>query len=150
MQAGRAVGIEFRWGGMIGGTREAHRVIWLCQRELELEGNGRGVDVKVRDALVEGIFEAYHVREEDISDLEVLRRVAVDAGVDAGMVDGWLGSDVGGKAVDEEAERNRSVTTAGVPFFTIQGEYHVDGVQDLQEFFEVFVKVREAEDRKDV
>lgn len=136
-QAGRSVGIKFSFGGRIGSTREAHRLIYLCQTS--------GVSSGVRDALVEGIFEAYHEKELDISERLVLKRIAVDAGIDDEMADTWLESDQSGTIVDEEAARNRNVTTAGVPYFIVQDSHHVDGAQDLQEFVEAFIKVRESE-----
>lgn len=139
-QAGRSVGINFSFGGKIGSTRNAHRLIHLCQT--------RGISPRVRDALVGGIFEAYHEKELDISERSVLRRIAVDSGLDEEMTDVWLQSDLDGTAVDEEAARSRQVTRAGVPYFVIQDTYHVDGAQDLQEFVEAFIKVRESESGK--
>lgn len=130
------MGINFRFGGKIGSTRNAHRLIHLCQTN--------EVSSEVRDALVEGIFEAYHEKELDISEGSVLRQIAVDAGIDEEMVDTWLDCDLSGTVVDGEATKNRGVTTAGVPYFIIQDVYCVDGAQDLQEFVEAFIKVRES------
>lgn len=135
-QAGRSVGIQFNFGGKIGSTRDAHRLIHLCQTECK--------ELAIRDDLVERIFEAYHEKELDISEIDVLRRLATDAGLDRKEVDKWLDSDQGGTVVDAEASQNRTVTTAGVPFFIIQDAYHIDGAQDLQEFLEAFIKVRES------
>ena len=134
-QAGRAVGIVFRGGGMVGRTREAHRVLRLVQ--------DCGIDEGVRDAFVEGVFEVYHVLERDISSREVVREIAVDSGIDAVIVSEWLGSDVAGDVVDEEARRNKETGNPGVPRFVIQGEHRIEGASDPMEFVETFVKTKE-------
>ena len=99
----------------------------------------------MQDALVEKLFEAYHELGKDISAQDVLREIAVDAGLDGPEVDEWLGSDLGGKIVDDEAAENRKSVTTGVPTFLVQGVHRVDGAQDLQEFLETFIKVKEGE-----
>lgn len=136
-RAGRAAGIDFKWGGMIGpGTREAHRLVRFASTK----------STEVRDAVVEGIFDAYQARERDISDREVLRAVAVQAGIDGGEVDAWLGSDVDVDVVDEEARKNKEAFGgSGVPAFVIQGMHRLDGAQDPMDLLEAFIKVREGE-----
>lgn len=135
-QVGRELGIEFKYGGKFGSTRDAHRLICLSE----------GMSEDVRDRLVEGLFGAYHEEERDISEREVLREIVVEAGIERGEVEEWLDSDVGGEIVDEGAKRNSErVDGKGVPYFIIQGKYVVDGAQDFGEFFEAFVKVKEEE-----
>lgn len=134
-QAGRGVGIEFKYGGKIGRTRDAHRLIWLSQTMDDRE---------VQERLVEKLFEAYHEKEMDVSDGLVLKELALEAGMGDEQLDEILGSDVGGSLVDDEAEKNRARTN-GVPIFVIQGKYRVEGAQDIQEFMELFVKVKEEE-----
>ncbi|KAF6807334.1 hypothetical protein CPLU01_15807 [Colletotrichum plurivorum] len=140
-QIGRSVGIGFRWGGMIGpDTCDAHRLVRL----------GRGKGPEVQDALVEGLFEAYHELERDISDKKVLRDVAVSAGIDAVEVEEFLASDTGTDEVNEEEKRIREVAGgSGVPTFVIQDAHRLahrlEGAQNPSEIYEVFVKVNEAE-----
>ncbi|EAU35544.1 conserved hypothetical protein [Aspergillus terreus NIH2624] len=119
---GRSVGIHFKGGGMIGpNTRDAHRLVYLCREDpstpSELQGD-----------LVEKILEAYHELEKDISEKEMLRELAVAAGIEAATVDKWLEGNGGGKEVDDEAKRNKGVDgNTGVPRFLIQGKYRWDG-----------------------
>lgn len=75
----------------------------------------------------------------------MLRGIAVDAGLDGSEVGEWLGSNRGGDLVDAEARRNREAGVSGVPMFVIQGEYRVDGARDVEEFLEIFIKVKERE-----
>lgn len=135
-RAGRAAGTNFKWGGKIGpGTRQAHRLIRL----------GAARSAAVQDAVVEGLFDAYHVREEDVSERDVLRGVAVAAGIDGAGADAWLDSDEDAGLVDAEAARSKVMLEgSGVPAFIIHGVHRLDGVQDPTDLLEVFIKVREG------
>lgn len=131
-QIGRSMGISFKWGGKIGSTRDAHRLIYYTQQ----------VKPECQDAVVEGLFHAYHELEKDVSDHGVLRQIAIEAGLERREVDGLLVSDHGGDVVDREAQLNKAGSRTGVPFFIIQDEYSVDGAQDIMEFLEAFSKVK--------
>jgi predicted DsbA family dithiol-disulfide isomerase len=137
-QIGRSLGINFKHEGKIGPTRDAHRLILLSE--------SKGHDVT--DALVENIFEAYHELERDISNREVLKELAVRAGLDALEVDEWLVSDAGGEQTDRDARANRDIVNSGVPHFIVQGENLIDGAQDPGDFLEVFIKVRDEQDKQ--
>ena len=135
-QIGLSVGILFKAGGKIGSTRNAHRLIRLSQSKSS----------DIQNTLVEQLFEAYHELEKDISSQEVLREIAIDAGLDGPEVDECLssGSSVGEYSVDYEAQKNKE-TVGSVPVFFIQGKHRIDGAPDPTDFMEVFVKVREGE-----
>lgn len=98
----------------------------------------------VRDALVDKLFKAHHEHEMDISAQEVLREVAIDAGLEGPEVEGWLYSSVGRDVVDAEVLECRKMGIAGVPAFIIQGVHRVDGAQDPQAFLDVLMKVKKA------
>ncbi|EFQ35813.1 DSBA-like thioredoxin domain-containing protein [Colletotrichum graminicola M1.001] len=136
-QTGRFVGIDFKWGGKIGpDTRDAHRLVRV--------GSAKGPEVA--DALVEKLFEAYHELERDISEREVLRGIAVDAGLDPVEVETLFESGAGGREVDSEEKRGRELSGgAGVPMYVIQSVHRVEGAQDASDFYEAFVQVKEAE-----
>ena len=135
IQIGRSVGINLKFGGKIGSTRDAHRLIHLSQTKSS----------DVQNALVDKLFEAYHELERDISSQDVLREIAKNVGLDGPEVDEWLSSSLGGDNVDDEALENRKMVNSGVPLFIIQGVHRVDGAQDPQEFLEIFIKVKEGE-----
>lgn len=100
-QIGRSVGIVLKAGGKIGSTRDAHRVVYYCQ----MNENEKDADTATTNALVEKISETYHEREMDISDSDVLRYLAVDAGVSREEMVGWL--DASPAVADEEARKNK-------------------------------------------
>ncbi|KAE8373961.1 thioredoxin-like protein [Aspergillus bertholletiae] len=135
-QIGRSVGISFRGGGMIGDTRDAHRLVHLCGTQ----------SPRAQNALVEKILEAYHELEKDISSKEELVELAVDAGLDADQVRDWLDSELAADIVDDEACKNKEEEgSTGVPRYVIQHEHRLSGAEDPSEFIEIFAKVKEDE-----
>lgn len=134
---GKAVGINFRFGGKTGATRDSHRILHLAKT--------KGADLQNR--VVEQLFEAYFENEEDITSHEVLIRRAVKAGLEEDEVKGWLESGAGGHEVDKVVEEARSKGITGVPYFTVQGYHNIEGAQDADGFARVFesIKAREKE-----
>ncbi|KAI9824933.1 MAG: hypothetical protein M1832_001538 [Thelocarpon impressellum] len=132
---GLAEGIDFKFGGKTGNTRDSHRLIQL--------GKNKGEDAQTR--VVEALFNAYFEREQDITSHAVLRESGIKAGLDASDVDEWLKSDKGGSQVDRETREARMRHISGVPNFTIQGEYEVGGAQDPETFVKIFEKVKARE-----
>ncbi|KAI3317083.1 putative thioredoxin [Xylariaceae sp. AK1471] len=138
-RAGRASGINFNWGGQLGPNPATRDVHWLVQ----LVGDKYGAETQ-RD-LVEAIFDAYHCRAQDISQHDVLRQVAQQAGVHADDVEAWLQSDETEKSmIDREAEKNKAMTGSGVPTLVIQGKHKPEGIPDAMDLMEIFIQVREA------
>lgn len=131
-QVGKANGIAFKFGGKTGNTRDSHRLIQLAKR--------KGPDAQNR--VVEELFKAYFENEQDITSHEVLRKAGVAAGLDEAEVREWLASDDGGDEVDEEVLDARKEFISGVPNFTIQGKYVVQGAEDPDAFIEVFEEIK--------
>lgn len=132
---GKAVGINFRFGGKTGATRDSHRLLQL--------GKTKGADMQ--NNVVEQFFEAYFEKEEDITSHEVLVRRAVRAGLEEEEVKGWLDSGAGGDEVDREVEEARSKRITGVPYFTVQGYHNIEGAQDAEGFARVFESIKARE-----
>ncbi|KAG2413014.1 hypothetical protein HFD88_010573 [Aspergillus terreus] len=134
----QSVGVCISYEGMIGAdTRDAHRLVYRSREDPSISS-------EVHGELVEKLLEAYHARGLDISRLEVLKEVAVGAGIEAPVVETWLTEDVG-DVVDEEARRYREVEEIrGVPRFLFQGKYEWDG-DDLYEFMEIMGKIKAEE-----
>ncbi|KAH7134200.1 thioredoxin-like protein [Dactylonectria macrodidyma] len=138
-QIGRGVGINFQSGGRIGDTRQAHRLVHL----------GRTKGPEIQNALVDGIFAAYHELEKDITSKDVLREIAIGAGLESTEVDEWLSSDLDAGIIDDEAQRNKEMLAGvGVPSYIIQGSHRINGAEDAQDFMEVFIKVKETDSQQ--
>jgi predicted DsbA family dithiol-disulfide isomerase len=134
-QIGQTFGINFSWGGKIGPTRDAHRLIHLTQTKKNAE---------LQDHLVMALFRAYHEEEKDINDRTVLTELADQAGLDKEEVESYLLNDKSGMEVDAEEKQWKPKTSSGVPFFIIQNEFNVEGAQDAMDYFEIFTKIKET------
>ncbi|RHZ55640.1 DsbA family oxidoreductase [Aspergillus thermomutatus] len=155
--AGETEGIAFKFGGKTGNTRDSHRVLWYAAvKEKEAgagggaaatHGNGNGSEERVgglQTRVAEQLFRAYFEEEKNITDRKVLVDAAAAGGLDRGEVERFLESgDEGGKEVDLEAERARRRFVTGVPYFTVQGQYGIEGADEPETFLEVFEKVKQ-------
>lgn len=128
---GKADGIAFKFGGRTGNTRDSHRLVQLAKTK----------SAAMQTRVVEELFKAYFENEQDITAHEVLKAAGVKAGLDQKEVEEWLGSDRGGKEVDEEVEDAQSRFISGVPNFTVEGRYQLEGAQDPEAFIQVFEAV---------
>lgn len=146
-QAGDQEGVGFRFGGRTGKTKESHRVIWFAgvkQREGG-EGKEQNGERGLQTRVVEELFRAYFEEEKNITDQKVLVDAATGAGMDREEVVKMLESDLGGAEVDEEAERAKRRLVTGVPYFTVQGRYAVEGAEESDVFLDIFNRIKENE-----
>ncbi|KAL5332317.1 DSBA-like thioredoxin domain-containing protein [Aspergillus crustosus] len=133
-RTGKSLGIGFKFGGSIGSSRLAHRVLYLAG---EQDGSGE-TQSRVSVALFKRQFEL----ELDVSELEVVVAAAVEGGLEEVAVRGFLERGGGVKEVEDEAKRVRERGVRGVPQFFFAGEHSFEGAGDIEEFFEAFVKAR--------
>lgn len=115
---GKQVGIDFAFGGKTGNTRDSHRLIQLAKT--------KGEDMQTK--VVEQLFNAYFEVNEDITSKEVLTARGVKAGLPEAEVREWMSSDKGGPEVDKEVGHAQDKFISGVPSFTVNGKYEVQGV----------------------
>jgi predicted DsbA family dithiol-disulfide isomerase len=128
---GVAEGINFKFGGKIGQTRDSHRLVELAKEKM---GDG---GVKMQEVL----FEMYFEEEKDIADVEVLVEAGKRAGFEEDVVRKWIDTDGGGEIVDREVEAASLRTLKGVPRFTVNGDLF-EGALDPSEWYEIFVKIK--------
>jgi predicted DsbA family dithiol-disulfide isomerase len=126
--AGEAEGIHFAFDRIerTPNTLDAHRLIWLADRE------------GVQDAVVEALFVAYFTEGRDISDRQTLLDVVAQAGLDREKAEGVLASGGGQEAIQEADDLARRVRVEGVPFFVINGKLTLSGAQLPEAFLEAF------------
>ncbi|KAL8673605.1 MAG: hypothetical protein Q9168_001960 [Polycauliona sp. 1 TL-2023] len=133
--AGKSVGIDFKFGGKTGNTRDSHRLIQLAKT--------KGPQTQTK--LVEELFKSYFEQEEDITSHAVLEAAAQKAGLEGTETKQWLESDKGGKEVDREVVEAQMKAVSGVPHFTLQDKYEIGGAQDPEAFVQVFERIKAAE-----
>lgn len=91
-----------------------------------------------QDAVVENLFKAYFIEGRDVGDTGVLLELAIEAGMDADLVDGLLNSDADETLVREEDALARQMGVTGVPCFIVDQKYSIMGAQDTEAFLQVF------------
>ncbi|KAF2422841.1 thioredoxin-like protein [Tothia fuscella] len=133
---GQSVGIDFKFGGKTGNTRDSHRLIQLGKR--------KGPEVQTR--VVEELFRRYFEEERDITDVNMLVEAAGKAGIEGKEAREWLEGEGGGKEVDREVDEARDEGVSGVPHFTINRKFEVEGAQDKGAFVRLFERVVQQEE----
>jgi len=103
-------------------TVDAHRLLHLALDE------GRQGELKER------LLAAYFLRGANMGDHDVLRRIAVDAGLDPARVDEVLAGDDYADAVRADIAQARAYGANGVPFFVVDQRYGVSGAQPTEVF----------------
>ena len=122
-----SVGLEFRHADAPHArTVDAHRLLHLALAE--------GRQAELQAALKEALLAAYFTRGESMGDHDVLRKVAVEVGLDPGRVDEVLGSDEYLVAVHADIAQARAYGANGVPFFVVDQKYGVSGAQPTEVF----------------
>ena len=123
------VGLEYRLDETLhGSTVDAHRLLQLALHE---------GDARLQAALNERLMAAYFTRAEDITDHDVLRKAAADAGLDPARVDAVLASGEYADAVRADVDQARAFGASGVPFFVVDRKYAVSGAQPTEVFAQV-------------
>lgn len=103
-------------------TIDAHRLLHLA-RSAGLQGD-----------LKEALLAAYFARGESMGDHAVLRRVAVETGLDPARVDEVLASDEYADAVAVDIAQARAYGAGGVPFYVVDQKYALSGAQPTEVF----------------
>ena len=107
------------------GTRHGHRLLHAALAE----GGS-----PLQAALKEALLDAYFGQAEDVGDPEVLRRVAVAAGLGGTTADEVLTSDAYSAEVDQDIAAARRLGATGVPFAVVDRRYGISGAQPVEVF----------------
>jgi predicted DsbA family dithiol-disulfide isomerase len=152
-QIGHAEGINFKYGGRTGNTRDSHRLIQL--------GKLKGPQMQTR--VIEELFAAYFENEQDITRQDTLIKAGVKAGLDEKEAREWLESGKGGPEVDKEVQDAVEQNISGVPVspcivaehvsrltlpqnFTINGTFEIGGAQEPSAFVQLFERLKRQEE----
>ncbi|KAA1418614.1 DsbA family oxidoreductase [Nocardioides humilatus] len=113
-------------------TVDAHRLLHLA-----LEEGSQGQQGVLKDALLH----AYFGEAANLASHDVLRAVAVGAGLDVGRVDEVLASEDYADAVLADIAQARAFGATGVPFFVVDNRYGVSGAQPSEVFGQLLDQV---------
>ncbi len=119
VQAGAAEGIPFAFHKILRtpNTFDAHRLIWLAQRE------------GLQDEVAEALFSGYFVEGLDIGRSEVLADIARTVGLNGEKVTRFLAGNEGAIEVQQEEAEFKDKGVSAVPFFLFNGRYALAGAQ---------------------
>ncbi|KAL2151374.1 hypothetical protein VTH82DRAFT_6472 [Thermothelomyces myriococcoides] len=131
---GEAEGIKFSQQRKVGNTRDAHRLVQLAKTK----------SADAQDRLVSTLFRSHFEEGADITSQGVLVAVAEKAGLDKNEAQDWLDQGKGGEEVDKEVGEAYQKGIHGVPNFTINDRYELNGAQDPQKFLEVFAQAKKT------
>jgi predicted DsbA family dithiol-disulfide isomerase len=116
-----AVGLDFQWERMVGGSSyDAHRLVHLARslgRETEL---------------TERVMRAWYTEGAAIGDHETLVRLATEAGLDEADVRALLDSDDFGIDVRTDEALAAQIGVTSVPTFVLDQKYGVTGAQPVE------------------
>jgi predicted DsbA family dithiol-disulfide isomerase len=129
--AGESDGIQFAFDRIerTPNTLDAHRLIWLADQ------------MGVQDAVMEGLFQAYFIAGQDISNSHTLVDTVVQAGLDRTVAEDVIIGDEGMDAIREVQVQARQIGVQGVPFFVVNGQIKISGAQPPEVFNEMFYQV---------
>jgi predicted DsbA family dithiol-disulfide isomerase len=106
-------------------TVDAHRLLHLA------------ADHGVQGELKEALLAAYFLRGESMGDHDVLRKAAVDVGLDPARVDEVLAGREYADAVLADIDQARAYGATGVPFYVVDQKYGISGAQPTEVFTQV-------------
>ncbi|KAJ3197856.1 hypothetical protein HDU67_003629 [Dinochytrium kinnereticum] len=128
-KVGEAEGIKFSYGGLMGNTFDAHRLIAFAKE--------KGVQYE----LVEELFKDYFEMERNPADKEALAAAAERAGISKDEALTFLNSKAGSDEVVKNAAKAREEAITGVPFYVIDNKFRVSGAQEPESFIQIFEKL---------
>jgi predicted DsbA family dithiol-disulfide isomerase len=86
------------------------------------------------DVLTDRLMKAYFSEGQNLSDLGVLERLAVEVGLDSVAAATILESGTYGDVVKSEIAEARKIGVQGVPFFVVNRKYGISGAQEEDYF----------------
>ena len=125
-------GLEFHFEKAITtNSLNAHRLLHLAKKH------------QLGTALKELLFKAYLTDGEDVNNLETLKKLGIQTGLDANKIDQVLQSNAYTKEVKEDMLMAQKTGVQGVPFFVFDNKYAISGAQHVETFVKTLEKVWE-------
>ena len=133
VETGKKEGINFSYGGRVGSTLDSHRLLHFVKEQPEGE--------KKQNQLIDLIFRASFEDEEDLSNHQLLVRLAEQLGFQGEEIRTFLQSDRYRREVQEEMRRTAQKGISGVPHFRLNNRLELSGAQDPEVFLQAFQKL---------
>lgn len=136
-QTAAGEGLNFKFGGNTGPSRNGHRLVYYAQ-------NHGGEEAQ--NATMLGLWRRYFEQEVDITTLETLIEVGLEAKLGTREeIKEYLESGRDGEEVDKIADEARNKGISGVPNYEINDLWEVSGAQDPLAFQKLFQRWKDME-----
>ena len=89
----------------------------------------------------ETIFRVYFTEASDIGNIDVIKSVAIEIGLNTDEVMKAISEKRYRSVLDEARKEGEKINLTGVPTFIINGKYKIVGAQPVEVFKEVFSKL---------
>jgi predicted DsbA family dithiol-disulfide isomerase len=119
----------------IGSTYDSHRLIHLAGEKSST----------TQTSVVRKLFEGHFEDGKAKSSHDFLIDVAVGSGIEKSDAVAWLGSNAGGREVEEKIHKATIKSVRGVPHITIAERYPVGSLYGEESLLTVFERVRVEE-----
>ena len=123
-EMGRSAGIDFKYASTkYTSTFDAHRLTKLAQDKYSNN---------TAEKLSRNFYDAYFTRNLELADRDVLIHEGVDAGLNETDIKAVLNSSAYENDVRNDEKEAYSRGIHSVPFFIVEGKYHISGAQSLE------------------
>ena len=125
-------GLDFHFEkAVMANSLHAHRLLHLAKK------------YKLANDLEELLFKAYLTDGKNINDLDILRALGLEIGLNAESIDEVLHSNAYANEVQQDSIEAQAIGVQGVPFFVFDNKYAVSGAQHVETFVKTLEKVWE-------
>lgn len=137
-QMGREAGLDLRYAETrYTNTFDAHRLTKLAQQK----------DAALADRLEESFYRAYFTESLELADHSVLRRIALEEGMDEKDVDDVLNTDKYADDVRLDEREAQRYGVHAVPYFVIGNKYAIPGAMPVEAMERVLKNAMDEEAR---
>ncbi|OBT66258.1 hypothetical protein VE03_04331 [Pseudogymnoascus sp. 23342-1-I1] len=133
-----AEGILLSDDGLVGGTALCHVLLLLAGK----------ISPEQQNKVAEDLFRAYFEEARDIFNVPNLVEVGVAAGMERGALEKGLADENALEEVKKEEQDIKTRLGRGVPRFFL-GSTMIEGAKDMEDFFEVFLQIKEGKEAKE-
>lgn len=125
-------GLDFHFEkAVMANSLNAHRLLHLAKKH------------NLANDLEELLFKAYLTDGKNVNDLNTLKTLGLEVGLNAEAVDEVLHSDAYATEVQQDIKEAQAIGVQGVPFFVFDSKYAVSGAQHVETFVKTLEKVWE-------
>ncbi|TRX01829.1 DsbA family oxidoreductase [Flavobacterium gawalongense] len=131
-QNAKTAGLDFHFEkAVLANSWNAHRLLHLAKKH------------NLANNLEELLFKAYLTDGKNVNDLDTLKELGLEVGLEAESIEQVLHSNAYANEVKQDIKEANSIGVQGVPFFVFDTKYAISGAQPAAAFLQTLEKVWE-------